>query len=231
MRRRDLSGDGEDHEDVKVAPPAWAQTRLMARSCILSTQQSTSRNRKLQDEIAKKREFLQKPNSHPSKKEMPAGMAEKLTDILGYLGQSEEERRMRIESRSLRVAATSGLAQAWLSAGAGGASGSASEQSPADARLLLIQSKDEVQQRAGVKMWVNTETGEASTEPPQTVSLAHRRLSKPIVPAEKEDKAIATGALVYDREPFLELMTLLDSRDSGDQLPAASPVSSSGPRR
>ena len=45
-------------------------------------------------------------------------------------------------------------------------------------------------------MWVNTETGEASTEPPQTVSLAHRRLSKPIVPAEKEDKAIATGALV-----------------------------------
>ena len=64
MRRRYLSGDGEDHEDVKVAPPAWAQTRLMARSCILSTQQSTSRNRKLQDEIAKKREFLQKPNSH-----------------------------------------------------------------------------------------------------------------------------------------------------------------------
>ena len=214
MRRRYLSGDGEDHEDVKVAPPAWAQTRLMARSCILSTQ--PSRNRKLQEEVAKKREFIQRPSSHPLKKDMPPGAAEKLAGIMSYLGQSEEERRMKIEARSLRLAATSGVAQVWSSAGAGGTPGSANEQSPADSRRSLVQSKYEMQWVAGVKMWVNTETGEASTDPPQTVSMAHRRLTaKPLALQGEEDKAVATGALVYDREPFLELMSLLDSRGGG----------------
>ena len=207
-RRRGAGGAGGDHDGspcYSMEPPGWAATRHQAKKRAASSsapRRAKAKQTKSAADASKKGAGVQLP-SITRKKEPTFAVRNnsKLQGIAGLWGSARPTR--------LRGEMQFELDQGRQSRGSRPGTGD--------------HHKWEEQEQAGVKFWLNTETGEATVECPSEVRRAITRMRRnskmvKVHAAATPDEDVTppptssgTRALVYDTAEAQELFRLLDS--------------------
>ena len=207
-----------------LEPPTWVQSRSQVNSRLLSDPAMRSARY-----VVKPADEMKLPTIKKTGHEQTEFGNGKLAGIIGLWGRANKRQEARValqwdlEDSQRRVAAAKqakGMLQGDLSR----------DQAAANSNVQQW----EMCTQAGVKFWMNRETGEAATESPYAVKKATDKLIKDMVrrktareaalhtPAvepqlvAQSDGAQGTGSLVYDTRPYSELLRMLDGSGSGD---------------